>query len=107
MSCYCGDASAPEFHRVTSRVARRAHRCCECGDVIEPGETYFETAGKWDREFATFATCDCCQWQRDYLVELGHCVVYGELEEDWNDEWENAEWQRKWHEEHRQGGQTQ
>lgn len=40
--------------------ARKQHKCCECGDTIEPGTTYEKTVGVWDREFSTFKTCEAC-----------------------------------------------
>lgn len=65
--CDCGDG--PSTYRETRPKARKSHKCCECGRMIQPGETYRHLWGVWEGEAKTFKTCDACQdldaWARD------------------------------------------
>lgn len=79
-SCLCDDG--PEFFREQWAVARKPHTCCECREIIQPGDRYCAVAGKWEGEFSTFATCERCQDLRDSYVELGYCYTFGTL---WSD----------------------
>lgn len=40
--------------------ARKAHRCCECRVVIEPGTTYTRTSGIWDGRPYSHPYCPPC-----------------------------------------------
>lgn len=85
MSCYC-DYDRPEFISTTIRTARKTHKCCECGHIIQPNEKYEHVAGKWDGDFSTFNTCEMCADLRDSLVDNGGCYQYGGLNEEY---WEH------------------
>ena len=83
MGCYC-DYDAPEFHLTRERTARKQHKCCECGHVIEPGERYEHVTGKWDGHIGTFHTCLPCSELRDALADgTGGCFQYGGLSEEY------------------------
>ncbi len=60
----------------TRPKARKPHRCCECGELINIGETYEQAkgllAGQWD----TFRTCIPCVNMRDDLCPGGHFYEY-------------------------------
>ena len=50
----------PEFFSEKIVTARKEHICCECGEVIKPGEQYESVGGKWDGEFGRYKTCIGC-----------------------------------------------
>lgn len=52
-------------------VARRPHRCCECGKTIHRGEQYERTKGCWDGSWSTYKTCIGCANLRDDLCSGG------------------------------------
>ena len=64
--------------------ARKNHKCCECGRVIEKGEKYEYCVAVWDGDLRTFKTCHGCKIIRDELFCDGW--AYGEV---WRDIWEN------------------
>lgn len=76
-SCDCGDT--PEFYEETYPVAKKRHQCCECREVINPGEKYERVAGKWEGDFLTFKTCMTCVNIRDHYCP--HGSIFGELAE--------------------------
>ena len=49
-----------EFYREETRKAGKAHKCCECGDVIPVGALHQVAAGKTEGVFFTERTCDPC-----------------------------------------------
>lgn len=59
--------------------ARKAHRCCECGEVIRPGALYECYSGCWDGSWARYRTCLPCMRIRDDLCSCG--FVFGQLRE--------------------------
>ena len=63
MRCDCScsfDADMPKVCNQRRVKARKAHRCCECGDTIAPGEHYECTTGIWEDTWDTFCTCETC-----------------------------------------------
>jgi hypothetical protein len=41
MECIChnfNEVSGAEVFEETARKARKRHRCCECGNIINPGQ---------------------------------------------------------------------
>jgi hypothetical protein len=60
--CLFVDDGGPQPAFYTSRrvMARRPHRCCECGDAIAVGDRYERVTGKWDGRISTFTTCLNC-----------------------------------------------
>lgn len=65
----CFDGEKPEACHIETRKARKAHKCCECARVIEPGETYQHVWGVWDREMFVYETCMKCKAARDTFVD--------------------------------------
>lgn len=45
--------------------ARKAHKCCECRRVIQPGEQYERVAAIWDGSWSHYRTCALCREIRD------------------------------------------
>jgi len=72
MGCYCDgeEGELPTVSTVAWRKARKAHRCCECKDLIRPGERYEHTTGLWDGRWETYRTCDDCVDTREKVHEL-------------------------------------
>lgn len=58
----------PTAYRMTVRVARKAHRCCECKYIILAGEKYHYHSGVWDGRPAAFKVCVDCDALRDQVV---------------------------------------
>ena len=86
MDCYC-DFDGPEVFTEKIRTARKAHRCCECHESIEPGESYEWVKGLWDGQWFTFKTCQCCQEDRQRMSDADVCWTYGGLQEEWENLW--------------------
>jgi len=61
-------------------TARKQHRCCECGGVIERGESYRRNDGLWDDEFQCFKECVVCALLRNDNTHLES--GFGELHRD-------------------------
>ena len=81
MDCYC-DYEQPSFYDKHKPVARKEHRCCECGRVIRKGEEYERVTGMWDGYIDTFKTCQYCVSLRDAFNEMKcFCWAHGGLRE--------------------------
>ncbi len=78
MDCACSLDSIPaEFHNVKLVVAKKEHRCGECGHIIQPGETYEYVFGKWGGMTDYYNTCLRCVDLRDLVSEYyGGCFYY-------------------------------
>lgn len=61
------------------RVARKAHKCCECHKEITPGSRYYYEFTKYDGDTSAYKTCAICKELRDKLF---HGWMWGGL---WND----------------------
>ena len=59
----------PAVCREAHIVARREHRCCECGGTIQPLDVYERTVGLWEGGWDTFKVCLGCEEARDFYVE--------------------------------------
>lgn len=81
--CEC-DIGPKAFYEVT-RKARVEHRCCECRNVIAPGQTYEYASGIWDEGPMSFKTClPCVDERKAYVAQLNSrdCQpCFGELYE--------------------------
>ncbi len=54
----------------SSPIAKKPHKCCECGRIIEPGEKYIRESGKWTGEFSVYKTCiDCFSVREEMFCE--------------------------------------
>ena len=83
--CYC-DAEAPEFYNAKDVVARKQHKCSECGEDIKAGETYEYLFGKWGGETTTYKTCsDCLNLRFALGTTPCYCLVHGSLLEDFSE----------------------
>lgn len=63
--CSCiydsGCHETPEFYCEKTPVARKQHKCSECGKLIEPGTRYYAYTGKWNSEIYTHKLCPVCE----------------------------------------------
>lgn len=57
-----------EFYAEKMCVARKEHRCCECGGAIAKGATYQRASGKSDGCFFAESTCALCTEIRGAFV---------------------------------------
>ena len=70
-SCiYVGDADGTSFWNEKQPTAKKSHVCCECGEVIEPGQKYQYECGQWDGDFAAYKTClDCLSVRQAFFCD--------------------------------------
>lgn len=59
----------PSCFKEIYRVARKQHKCCECGGIIEPLDVYQYISGVWDGQPDSFKTCTPCTEARDFYEE--------------------------------------
>ncbi len=50
----------PSCFTQVNRKARKDHKCCECFETIQKGETYSYTSGVWDGTGQSFKQCTNC-----------------------------------------------
>lgn len=65
-------------------IARKRHRCCECGAVIEPGTQYQNISMLQEGVWFRYKTCEACADLRDALDEVS-CPYYQGLAECYQD----------------------
>ena len=79
--CACIDIDVEgclaEFCSEKRRVARKLHKCTECGRIIQPKEKYEHVVGKWYDKISTYRTCFDCLSLRDNF--LCGSFYYGEI----------------------------
>ena len=79
--CYC-DYEMPSFFREKFVRAKKQHKCCECHQVINIGDTYQYVIGKWDGEVQIYKSCEKCANLRDSLNDVS-CPYYRGLGEEY------------------------
>ena len=81
LNCNCNiDFDPDQFPECFTEVmikARKEHKCCECGDIIMPGQIYRREKGIWNGKWDCFDTCSVCSAIRDDYCSCG--FIYGEL----------------------------
>jgi hypothetical protein len=55
------DGDPAEFCHTEHPKARKAYKCCECGDVIPKGSIYERVTGKWYDAIDVYRTCAPCE----------------------------------------------
>jgi len=68
--CDCDYDELPSVFRAEEPIARVTHKCCECGHVILPGESYGKAVGCWDGRWETYKTCEPCADLRSSIEYL-------------------------------------
>ncbi len=77
-SCVLVDVDdGPSAFQAADPKARKEHKCCECGRVILPGETYRRESGIWDGDPRRYKTCSECLSIRRVFLCGGW--MYGEV----------------------------
>ena len=69
----------------TDPVARKAHKCHECGRAIEPGERYHVDRFAWEGKIKNHKTCAHCMVARGWLQDECGGYLFGGVEEDIRD----------------------
>jgi len=90
MSCYC-DFNGPNVFEEIRHVARKQHKCYECGEPINKGDTYYRISGMWESSWNHFKHCDCCHEEVMVLREKNVCYEYGNINEQYAELWR---WQK-------------
>ncbi len=72
-----GGGDAPAFYDEKLVTARKPHKCCDCGKVMDKGIKHWSCRGKWDGVFSSFRQCVIC---REVAVKYG-CdgFVFGQV----------------------------
>lgn len=56
----------PQAYCEKFRIARKPHKCCECGGIILYKERYHYCSGVWDGQGQSYKTCvDCHELRKD------------------------------------------
>lgn len=78
------DYDRPEFYNSKLVKTRSSHQCCECRDTISSDSLMEKASGKWNRDFASFYTCDRCLKIREICIYYSvlDCWAHGELYND-------------------------
>lgn len=69
----------PTLYVLNKRRARKQHKCCECGGIIEIGEVYCCHRGVWDSSWYVFKVCDDCDKLRMRVDTLSRRELWDEL----------------------------
>ncbi len=72
--CGSDDGWDVEFYREVKRKARKAHRCDECGTLIQPGEHYIRVSQKFDGSVSDWADCLLCSRVKSAYFKAEHAV---------------------------------
>ena len=86
--CSCDGESADVYS--TKRVrARKQHKCSECKEVIEPGETYKRDSYLMDGSWSHLKICEYCECDYQTVSQAGMCIALGvgELKLAWKSLW--------------------
>lgn len=80
MSCECEIDSYPSVVWESEPVARKKHKCCECGSDISPGEKYYIYKQVCDGEFYSNKMCMICKGVFDRALAGSYsCIFFGSL----------------------------
>ena len=66
--CYYTDDYC-EFWRVEYPKAKKPHRCCECGELIEVGEVYERIRYIFEGDPGVDKQCRRCKFDRSRIIE--------------------------------------
>lgn len=75
------DWAPPVFYSEKLVTARKQHRCCETGRLIETGDRYWRLSGKWDDETRTYKQCESAYHFARWLNrQMDGCVSFGGIQ---------------------------
>jgi hypothetical protein len=75
-TCYCDTDGQASVYWPSRPIARKAHRCDECGRQIQPGERYERVRAVWDGDPQTCRTCVYCLGVRDSVDAVAQCFCW-------------------------------
>lgn len=76
------DGEAADVYSVVSPVARKEHRCGECGRTILVGEPYERHSMVYDGSASSHAVCTHCAVLTEWLVvECGGAITHEMIED--------------------------
>ncbi|MEO5368506.1 MAG: hypothetical protein H7833_00360 [Magnetococcus sp. DMHC-1] len=80
------DFEMPTLYNCERVKARKQHKCCECGKIIDIGSFYHVESGLWDGEFERYRTCGFCFEVRNFVasIDVVGCFCYGSLGDEIN-----------------------
>ena len=82
------ECAVPQFYTHHEPIARKVHRCCECGAPILKGEKHFSWTGKWEGQISSgrqhLVCMEACMMIRDEF-EGGECIPFGGLMDYYNE----------------------
>lgn len=83
-ACYCDYDFTWEVYRRSTHVARKQHKCYECGRTIQPGERYEYAFGIGDGRAWHMPTCPHCLAIREWVEAHVPCSCWshGHMLED-------------------------
>jgi len=85
LSCDCDYGDPAAWYRVEDRKARKQWECEECGLIIRPGDAYRFETGMWGGLVSQHRCCESCADLSDSLRDLGFCLYWGNLNEDYQE----------------------
>ena len=81
-ACVCSvDYDRADVYSSKVVTARKQHKCCECGETIEPGGKYEYVSGCWDGSWDHYKTCEICLRIRNDVC-CGGGFLFGQLREE-------------------------
>ena len=89
MSCYCDYDPADVWDERRHR-ARKAHKCYECNETIDPGDDYIRISYLSEGQWGHHKMCEYCEHDWQVVRDAGHCYLVGGLAEAWEDMWQYA-----------------
>jgi hypothetical protein len=69
----------PDIYEEKFVVAKKGHKCYECGRTIPVNEKYIKIKGLWDSKWSNYNYCRECIRLRTYLEDDFSCLAIGEL----------------------------
>lgn len=83
--CMADGGDGPDFFSAHNPVARKVHKCGECGRDIQPGERYERHFGTYDGFSYSGKTCAHCEVLCEWLAENCDGYLYGVVVEDFTE----------------------
>lgn len=73
-----------KFYSSKHHKAKKEHTCSMCGKIIQPGEVYERSSGKYDGYFFDEKYCEDCEVIIDEYISIScDCEIYDDDILDW------------------------
>lgn len=79
------DYDRPSVYSERERIARKDHKCGECGRTILKGEPYQFVSGVWDGRANSYKTCSHCCVVQEWLMRECSGFMFSMIGEDIED----------------------